>query len=108
MFSLRGALFIVIAQTCINNALRHRLTARTTGGVFLVFILNGQFGMTGDRKSAMEAVFFVHGGGFYAQMQAKEKVSGVMKKNRLRINTGGGVNQWFKPIQQAIRLRLMD
>ena len=28
----------------------------------------------------MEAVFFVHGGGFYAQMQAKEKVSGVMKK----------------------------
>ena len=56
----------------------------------------------------MEAVFFVHGGGFYAQMQAKEKGSRVMKKNRLRINTGGGVNQWFKPIQQAIRFRLMD
>ena len=57
-FRVGGTLFVIIAQTCINNALRHRLTTRAAGFMVFIFVADGQMEVFGDFQTAMETGSF--------------------------------------------------
>ena len=59
LFRLGGALFVVITQPGIDNALRHRLTTGTTGRLVAVFVAYGEFQVFRHRQAAMETSGFV-------------------------------------------------